>query len=76
MLSKLKQNIFWSFSKSIVEFLKLLRSVEIIAESSQENTNTFEYLNKHNIMLLLLTVPHYSLRFNLESKLPLSQIEG
>ncbi len=66
------------FSKNIVEFLKLLRSVEIIAEIQPENTNTntFEYLNKHNIMLLLLTVPDYSLRFNLEGKLPLSQIEG
>jgi hypothetical protein len=32
VLSKLKQNVFLVFSKSIVEFLKLLRSVEIIAE--------------------------------------------
>ena len=56
----------------------MLRSVEIIAEIQPENTNTntFEYLNKHNIMLLLLTVPHYTVRFNLESKLPLSQIEA
>jgi hypothetical protein len=59
---------FLVFSKSIVEFLKLLRSAEIIAESSQENTNTFEYLNKHTTMLL--TVPLRTLRFNLESKLP------